>query len=1158
MRLYLSLLAVFLYGFADAQIRGAITDPAVLPNPMDPNGDGYITTTGAAFKGPLDEIEFELPFIPIPAYQPEPGPDNQVPSTSCTIYELVGDAANGAESSYYYYQDPDAIPASGDERIFFRSRVARLNGSGGLSILIDTDQKFGFTGPEQDPNAVVGNPGFELEISATTSSGSQIHIYNVDGVSNPTVIRSSYSVDTNLQIAYALNQDPDCSMRVPGFIDIYLPFSALGISSTANIRMVNTSSETTGSNLGGRASDIGGVDGNAIPGDDDQFIVAIGNYPSFSFQNGTNRPPSATDATLTLNENSVNATAVHTVSATDPNGHALSYTITAGNTGGAFAINSSGQISVSNAAALDFESTPSFSLTVRASDGTLFDDAIITINLNNVNEAPAATDATASLNENSANGTAVHTVFASDPDANALSYAISSGNTGTAFAITSSGTITVNNAAALDFETTRFFSLTVTVSDGTLSDDAVITINMNDVNEAPVATDATVWLNENSATATAVHTVSASDPDGNALSYAISAGNSGNAFAINSFGKITVNSATALDFESTPSFALIVTVSDGALSYDATLIINLNNVNEAPAATDATVSLNENSVNGTPVHTVFASDPDANALSYAITSGNTGTVFTITNSGAITVNNAAALDFETTTFFSLTVTVSDGTLSDDAVIAINLNDVNEAPVATDATVWLNENSAIGTAVHTVSAFDPDANPLFFDITSGNTGTAFAVNSSGEITVNGPAALDFESTPSFALIVTVSDGALSYDAAFTINLNDVNEAPFAADATVTLNENSVIGTAVHIVSASDPDDDVLSYAITAGNTGIAFLINSSGEITVNNATTLDFESNTSFSLIVNVSDGTLSDDVVITIDLKNVNEAPATTDARVFVNENSGYGTPVHTVSASDPDDDALTYTITGGNTSAAFAINSSGEITVNNVAALDFESIPWFSLTVKISDRNLSDDAVISIDLRDVNEPPYIGDAIISIGQDLPGGRVIHKFICNDPDSNDTAIFSIEAGNSNSTFILDESTGELSVNDIQEFELLENAPFELTIRVTDGGGLSSTAKLTIEVENVGEKIDIDPLKGFSPNGDGINDFWFIKGIEAYPDNEVKVFNRWGNLVFQTRNYDNHSITWGGPSNKNASETTYYFLISIKGLQPITGFVIMKE
>jgi len=171
---------------------------------------------------------------------------------------------------------------------------------------------------------------------------------------------------------------------------------------------------------------------------------------------------------------------------------------------------------------------------------------------------------------------------------------------------------------------------------------------------------------------------------------------------------------------------------------------------------------------------------------------------------------------------------------------------------------------------------------------------------------------------------------------------------------------------------------------------------------------------------------------------------------------------------------------------------------------------------------------------------------------------VVHQVVADDPDANDSAIFSIDGGDPDLTFVINEATGEIILNNIDNFDGLANPPFQLTIRVRDSGGLSAIANVTIEVEDVDEKIMIDPLKGFSPNGDGINDFWLIKGIEAFPDNEVKVFNRWGNLVFETRNYDNNNVAWHGLANKRVPETTYYFVINVKGLKPITGFVVIKE
>ena len=66
----------------------------------------------------------------------------------------------------------------------------------------------------------------------------------------------------------------------------------------------------------------------------------------------------------------------------------------------------------------------------------LTDTATVTINLNNLNEAPIVNDQSFSMNENAAKGTVVGTVVATDPDAgDTLTYAITGGNTGGAFAI---------------------------------------------------------------------------------------------------------------------------------------------------------------------------------------------------------------------------------------------------------------------------------------------------------------------------------------------------------------------------------------------------------------------------------------------------------------------------------------------------------------------------------------------------------------------------------------------------------------------------------------------------------------------------------------------------------------------------------------------------
>ena len=101
--------------------------------------------------------------------------------------------------------------------------------------------------------------------------------------------------------------------------------------------------------------------------------------------------------------------------------------------------------------------------------------------------------------------------------------------------------------------------------------------------------------------------------------------------------------------------------------------------------------------------------------------------------------------------------------------------VNQPPTITADTYSLAENSANGTVLGTIEATDPDGDTLIYTIVSGNDAEAFSLNSnSGELTVSTSSALDFETTPTYSLVIEVSDGASSDSALFLINLTDVDE------------------------------------------------------------------------------------------------------------------------------------------------------------------------------------------------------------------------------------------------------------------------------------------------------------------------------------------------------------------------------------------------
>jgi hypothetical protein len=581
-----------------------------------------------------------------------------------------------------------------------------------------------------------------------------------------------------------------------------------------------------------------------------------------------------------LAENSVNTTAVGTVTATDadPVGSVTGFSITAGNTGSAFAIDNGGAITVANSAVLDRETNPSFTLTVTATDGTnVSAGENFVINLTDVNDNAPVVDPLQSLAvvENAINTTIVGTVTATDVDTagTITDFTITGGNIGNAFAIDAAGVITVTNTAALDRETNPGFTLTVTATDGTnVSTAENVAINVTDANDnAPVVDVVGPFsLPEDAANATPVGTVTATDVDtGSSITgFAIIAGNTGTAFAINAGGVITVADTSAIDYESATSFTLTVTATDSVnTSAGQAVTINIGDVNDTAPVVDAVgpFSLPENTANAITVGTVTATDGDAGSTitGFAITAGNTGTAFAIDAGGEITVANTSAIDYEIAPSFTLTVTATDGVnTSAGQAVTIDITDVNDtAPVVGAAGPFaLAENSPDTTPVGTVTASDVDTVGTItsFTIVAGNPNNAFAIDAAGAITVATSAELDRETNASFTLTITATDGTnTSAGEDVVINLSDLNDtAPVITPGqNFTVASSAANTTAVGTVIATDADitGSLTGFSITAGNTGNTFLIAATGQITVLDNTNL--LAGSPYTLTITATDGT---------------------------------------------------------------------------------------------------------------------------------------------------------------------------------------------------------------------------------------------------------------------------------------------------------------
>ncbi|SHF20993.1 gliding motility-associated C-terminal domain-containing protein [Mariniphaga anaerophila] len=119
--------------------------------------------------------------------------------------------------------------------------------------------------------------------------------------------------------------------------------------------------------------------------------------------------------------------------------------------------------------------------------------------------------------------------------------------------------------------------------------------------------------------------------------------------------------------------------------------------------------------------------------------------------------------------------------------------------------------------------------------------------------------------------------------------------------------------------------------------------------------------------------------------------------------------------------------------------------------------------------------------------------------------------------------------------------------------------FNVTVKDAVTGCVAYSSK-TVVVENSSENM-LNIFNGFSPNGDGTNDNWQIEGIEKFPDNEVLIFNRWGDKVKALKNYDNVNVVWDGTNNRDEllPDGTYYYIVTlIKETKSYTGWVHIRS
>ena len=101
-------------------------------------------------------------------------------------------------------------------------------------------------------------------------------------------------------------------------------------------------------------------------------------------------------------------------------------------------------------------------------------------------------------------------------------------------------------------------------------------------------------------------------------------------------------------------------------------------------------------------------------------------------------------------------------------------------------------------------------------------------------------------------------------------------------------------------------------------------------------------------------------------------------------------------------------------------------------------------------------------------------------------------------------------------------------------------------------------RVTVHVEILCEALTI--IAGFTPNGDGVNDFFEIKGVQNFPGNELHIFNKWGEPVFSMRDYDN---SWDGTDPQTGAslanpDAVFYYVFDNGTGEIFSGYLRIGE
>ncbi len=639
--------------------------------------------------------------------------------------------------------------------------------------------------------------------------------------------------------------------------------------------------------------------------------------------------------------------------------------------------------------------------------------------------------------------------------------------------------------------------------------------------------------------------------------------------------------------------APVITINDASETEGSNVQFTVNLSN--PSNADITVTLDLTDGTAIGASGGAGADYDNDNIQVTISAGSTSTTVNVP-----TTSDAIDEDNETFTIGILSVDAgtTDADLSDEATGTIN--DDDSAPVITIDNASATEASNVQFSVNLSNPSDGDIT-VTFDLTDGTatgapggTGADYDNDNvqvtisagSTSTTVDIPTTSDLADEPNETFVIGIlsvdagtADADLSDEATGTINDDDGAPTVSLSASPLSVIEDGGVSTITATLSNASVNDievtlEYTGSAIGSGtdysptSTTITIVAGSlNGTTTVTSVNDSIYEGDETVIVdIINVTyateNGTQQEIITITDDESApINNAPVATDDTATVNEGLSVSGNLLD-NDSDPDGDSLIISTTPvsvpSNGSVTISIDGS-YIYIPNGGFTGTDSFEYSvcdngtpkecataTVTITVNSISINRNPIAINDTATINEGSYATGNLLANDSDPDGDSLIISTMPVSVPSNGSVTISFDG-----TYIYTPEEG-FTGTDSFEYSVCDNGtPTEC-----------ATALVTIIVTKgpAGDNIFIP--EGFSPNGDGSNEYFSIPGIEQYSHVSIQIFNRWGNIIYKQEHYEND---WDGTSNVNMSigselpTGTYFYFIVIHDMdEKVTGFVYLNR